>query len=239
MAGNRWISDLHWRRQGLQSRSQTTQDAILNAAETLVLERGTERTSIADIALAANVSTGALYHHFKDKKAIFYALFKRMTDTYSEITTLAVEPARWEGAHILDILSGFIEFCLVSAADRPAFRAAALQIASEYRELGDHFAEIQKAMYAGLAELLLTRKDEIGHARPERAVPFVLNQIGAMLRARLDDAQKKAQIEPGTDCEFTENTLACVSAFLRLSSGSSKVIGVQSQSETTPQRVKA
>lgn len=53
-----------------------TRDAVLDAARSLFVERGFTDTSVQDIARRANVSKGAVYHHFSDKQAIFTQLFR-------------------------------------------------------------------------------------------------------------------------------------------------------------------
>jgi len=57
-----------------EERSQRSKAHILNAALDLFSHQGYRATSIRDVADAAGVSTGNVYHHFKDKEAIFRAL---------------------------------------------------------------------------------------------------------------------------------------------------------------------
>jgi len=54
---------------------------VLDAALRLFSTRGYRATSVRDIAEAAGVSTGNLYHHFPDKESIFRTLL----DEYREI----------------------------------------------------------------------------------------------------------------------------------------------------------
>jgi AcrR family transcriptional regulator len=57
-----------------EERSQRSRAQILNAALKLFSHQGYRATSIRDIAEAARVSTGNVYHHFADKEAIFHDL---------------------------------------------------------------------------------------------------------------------------------------------------------------------
>ena len=52
-------------------RRAATTAAILASARALFAERGFEGTSIDDIALAAGVAKGAVYHHYPSKEAVF------------------------------------------------------------------------------------------------------------------------------------------------------------------------
>lgn len=213
---NRWTSNLHWRREGQQSRSTRTQNALLDAAETLILKQGIEATSVADIAKRAKTSVGSVYHHFKDKQALLYALFHRMMEDYAQISQDAVEPARWEGATIRDILGSFVSFSLASTKDRREYKAAALVVATAHPELRKHHLEIQSAMYGGLLELLLQRRDEIGHDDPAAAASFVLDQLGAMLRARLDPVLRPTQLDRRPDAAFAADAMQFVETTLHL-----------------------
>jgi AcrR family transcriptional regulator len=57
-----------------EGRSRRSQALILDAALDLFSHQGYRATSIRDIAQRAGVSTGNVYHHFKDKDTIFRAL---------------------------------------------------------------------------------------------------------------------------------------------------------------------
>lgn len=56
-----------------------TRHRILDAAEALFERQGVSRTSLNDIAAAAEVTRGAVYWHFKDKADLFNAMMERAT----------------------------------------------------------------------------------------------------------------------------------------------------------------
>jgi AcrR family transcriptional regulator len=63
---------------GLVSRPYgANREAILNAAETLIRERGVGAMSVADIIAASGTSAGAIYHHFEAKQDIVLAIAER------------------------------------------------------------------------------------------------------------------------------------------------------------------
>ncbi len=57
-----------------EERSERSRTALLDAALALFSSRGYRATSVRDIAEHAGVSTGSVYHHFRDKEAIFQTL---------------------------------------------------------------------------------------------------------------------------------------------------------------------
>ncbi len=60
-----------------EERSERSRTAILDAALELFSHRGYGATSMRDIAGKAGVSTGSVYHHFRDKESIFQALLEQ------------------------------------------------------------------------------------------------------------------------------------------------------------------
>ena len=216
MIKNRWLSDLHWVRAGQQTRSQKTQAALLDAAETLFVEHGVEHTSVAAIARQAGCSVGAVYHHFRDKKAVLYALFTRLTDEIRATTEAAVDPNRWEGATITDIVHGYLEFLLRTEANKIAFKHFAMEYARQDPDLRNHFLALQAELDAGLTRLLLARRAEIGHPEPKIAIGFTLDQLSSMLKARADNSLAPTQLGSRPDKRFEREVLLSVSGYLQL-----------------------
>ena len=62
-------------------RAERSRRAILDAALHLFSTQGYRSTSTRDIAEAAGISTGALYHHFADKDVIFQCLLDQYWET--------------------------------------------------------------------------------------------------------------------------------------------------------------
>ena len=56
----------------------TTRSDLLDAAERLFSEKGVSRTSMNQVAEAAGVTRGAIYHHFENKPALIEALMERV-----------------------------------------------------------------------------------------------------------------------------------------------------------------
>ena len=57
--------------------AEHTHTALLDAAEQVFYEHGVAQTTLNDIAIAAGMTRGAIYWHFKDKTALLQALFDR------------------------------------------------------------------------------------------------------------------------------------------------------------------
>ena len=61
-----------------QRYSDSTKRALVDVAERLFTEHGYSATSLDAIVAGADVTKGALYHHFSGKQAIFEAAFERI-----------------------------------------------------------------------------------------------------------------------------------------------------------------
>ncbi len=70
-----------------QQYSEETREALLTTATALFVERGFAKTALAEVASAAQVTRGAVYHHFKDKQDLFLAVLERTeTERLDSIT---------------------------------------------------------------------------------------------------------------------------------------------------------
>lgn len=229
MTENRWLDDIAWSggrgggpsksRSGKnadsrQARSQRTQDGLLDAAEWLFARQGADATSVAEIAQRANCSVGAVYHHFKDKDALLYALYKRMTDRLQAASAAALDPDRWDGASMTHLLRGYLEYALRIERENPGFKQAAMEALKKDPALQQHYAEVESNFSNGLRKLLLTRRSEITHDNPDLAIRFVLDQYAAMLHSRKETSVRHAQLGKRSDATFIDEALRSACAYL-------------------------
>lgn len=77
-------ADVVPRRVPTQARSRKRVEAILDAAERLVVDRGVEALTTRDIAQAAGVPVASLYQYFADKEEVLLALAQRDMDEMDE-----------------------------------------------------------------------------------------------------------------------------------------------------------
>ena len=71
-------------RRSNQERSRTTQDKLVAAARRLFEQHGYANTAIDDIARAAGVTRGAIYHHFGGKQPLFRAVIEDIQDQLAD-----------------------------------------------------------------------------------------------------------------------------------------------------------
>lgn len=91
--------------------SEATKLALLDAAQRLFYDRGFAGTALADVAAAAQVTRGAVYHHFEDKRALYEAVFERLEQaSMAKIATAATQGSDpWDAS--VRGLRAFLDVC--------------------------------------------------------------------------------------------------------------------------------
>src|SRR6476660_7411118 len=100
-----------------QQYSASTKRALVDVAEDLFTTHGYASTSLDAIVAGAEVTKGALYHHFSGKQAIFEAAFERVESRATEGIAGAAtgDDDPWERAQ-----AGLRAF--LDAVQQPAYR---------------------------------------------------------------------------------------------------------------------
>lgn len=199
-----------------QARSRVTQDSFLDAAERLFGENGIEQTSVTDVAAEADRSIGSLYHHFDDKASLVAAVVNRITDHLEAEIDAAIDPANWTGHRITDIVAAYVTGSLATERTRPGYKRIINEVSLTDPDTRHRYRQIRTRLYRALFELLLERRDEIAHPDPDTAVRFVIDQLTAMLVARLDPTLTPTELQDHTDQQFLDACIDSTSAYLRL-----------------------
>ncbi|MFV0277557.1 MAG: TetR/AcrR family transcriptional regulator [Parahaliea sp.] len=110
-----WLDESEWIFEPSQSRSRDSLSKVLLSAKRLFVERGYDETTVADISRDAQVSVGSIYHRFKDKQSILYAVLDSYTRTrFAQVGDLT-RPQRWQHRSAADVLDFHIEIIFSSA----------------------------------------------------------------------------------------------------------------------------
>jgi AcrR family transcriptional regulator len=166
--------DLRWVRAPQQVRSQETLDRILDAAESLVTEKGFEDATVAEVARRAGSSVGAFYARFRDKTGLLYALYDRYLEQAMATADVALDPERWQGTAIPDLLRSVVRFLVEVYRERQGLiRAFVVRNQSDV-EFRARQERLSHYVNAKLSALLLARSAEIAHPNPARAAAFGL-----------------------------------------------------------------
>jgi AcrR family transcriptional regulator len=167
-------SQIEWVRPTHQARSQETLERILEAAEEIVAEKGFENATVSEIVRRAKSSVGSLYARFNDKESLLAELHERFCEQAMATTEAVLDPNRWEGASITEILSTALPFVVhVYHQKRGLLRAFMLRGCSDplFAERG---IRVGRDISERMITLLMRRRHEIKHPDPVLAVDFGL-----------------------------------------------------------------
>ncbi len=100
-------------------RRAATTAAILASARVLFAERGFEATSIDDIALAAGVAKGAVYHHYPSKEAIFLEVLDAV---HRDVAAVEPPPGLLRAADAVELIGAAVLHYLTVVSEPAARR---------------------------------------------------------------------------------------------------------------------
>lgn len=157
-------------------RTDATRAALMSTARALFETRGFAATGTPEIVAAANVTRGALYHHFADKTELFHAVARQVAQ---EVADEIAQGARHHKKPAAALLAGAQAYFAAMAAEGRArlllLEAPVVLSAEQVMELSDlaGFQALQEGLQAAL-----------GDSKP--AVP--LRELSALLSAAFDRA---------------------------------------------------
>ncbi len=162
-------------------RSAATQAALISAARRLWGERGYAEVGTPEIAEAAGVTRGAMYHQYADKAALFRAVIEAVeTEAMERLSAavLAAEPA--SPAAALRIAAD----AWLQIATEPEIRRLVLLDAPAV--LGwEAFRELNQRYGLGMTEQLLAGAIEAGELRAQPVRPLAMVLLGAIDEAAM------------------------------------------------------
>jgi AcrR family transcriptional regulator len=133
-----------------------TQERILQAAMALFVERGYERTTIADLAAQAGVSRATVFWHFGDKAGLFHEAFSRLLVPFREEveaspTCLDAEKRLRDLATVYasfveqqrTVIEGFVRWAVESPEFRPSLMQRLMSLHERFRaEFAQNLAQV-------------------------------------------------------------------------------------------------
>lgn len=120
----------------MPSKSEKTQQRIIDAANQLFYKKGYNRTSFTDVVERADVPRGNIYYYFKTKEDMLRAVIKHRL----EITTTML--AEWD-KHIKEPLDRLERFVQIMYDSTPALLESGCPMGSLNVELGKDEGKLQ------------------------------------------------------------------------------------------------
>jgi AcrR family transcriptional regulator len=162
-----------------RARAAETRSTILIAARTLFTQAGYHGTGTTEIAARAQVTRGAIYHHFADKEALFLAVFRLLAEELAERSSAAAAPL--SGDLWPQITQAYHHYLLLMAANADYRRVLLIDgpVVLGWSRWRDLQSEYVAARTADALHLLM----DAGLVRQQPALP-----LASIIQAALHDA---------------------------------------------------
>src|SRR4051794_4669530 len=122
---------------------ERTRAKLLEAARSVIREKGHERTTLEEIAERAGMTTGAIYGNFKNRDELFIAV--------AQMYWAPIKPRVKPGATFSDVMRAIAEATIAAIPDRAAAavgRLTGMAYALTHEELRARIASVTAESYA-------------------------------------------------------------------------------------------
>jgi len=127
----------------VQVEEQTGRDRVLGAAAELFVAQGYNGTTLRQIAAAAGIKAGSVYHHFDSKESLFVAVLSDgmavMISAFDSVTGQAAGEAPELQAHVHAHLSAVFEHGPYTTAHVTSFYSAPAAVRDQVVPLRDNY----------------------------------------------------------------------------------------------------
>ena len=165
--------------------AEATRRALLDAARDLFAAEGYVDVSIDEICQRAGVTKGALYHHFRDKRDLFRAVFEEVEGEWADELGALVAEERDPLERIEIVGDAFLDACLDPARQRILLLDGPALVA--WKEM----RRIDAGRGFGLIATPLSDAMEAGQLERQPVGPLAHLMLGAMYEASLAIARDK------------------------------------------------
>lgn len=177
------------RRQPAQQRSRERLDRILEVAQQLIAEKGSEHVRMSEIAELAEISIGSLYQYFPDKRAIVRTLAELYADESRRCVREALDAVQ-DKAQLLDAFASLVDQYYEIVMDKPVMRDISSALRSDKELMNIEIAESRAcgALLAAAIRRVTPRAD----SKRVSALAFLIWQLGEETM-RLAVAHKRSE----------------------------------------------
>jgi AcrR family transcriptional regulator len=156
-----------------------TRAALIAAGRRLFGEQGFAATSVDDLARAARVTTGALYHHFPTKTALFETVFEAV---HAELMTASAGAARGTTDELDALARGFDAF--LDAVLKPDVQRILVTDAPAVLGLA-RFTELDERYAVSAIVAALKAADDAGRLHADDPETIARLLLGALVRGSM------------------------------------------------------
>jgi AcrR family transcriptional regulator len=155
-----------------QERSKRSFDKAISAAVSLLIERGSDAFTLADVAERAGVSTGSIYTRVDSRDNLLRAAHVREQDRIIKATIEAFGAEPPDGETFADTVARVIRQIAVLLKDNALILSAFVRLGGVDPVIAQNGKAAHALTVKCFREALLSRRQDIRHPDPERAVTW-------------------------------------------------------------------
>jgi len=199
-----------------------TKTRILDAAETLMLQYGADRTSLRMITTRADVNLAAINYHFGSKELLVDAVLARyirpIIDSQLALLEKAEAAAGKNGPPLNDIIRGYLIPLIAFVERNPHHCDVFVKIGRPFKDV-DRFqnwvAELQKPLTTRFGEALLRVLTDVPRETVLIRMALMMNTAGAFFHTwQLENIEQVYRFSVGKE-ELLQHMVAFISAGFR------------------------
>ena len=180
------------------------------------MDRGFADASLDDIAGAARLTKGALYHHFAGKQDLFRAVFEEVEAEMIEAVRQAASEANDPWQQMLAGIGAFLDACLMQRYRRIVLEEGPAALG------WDQWRQIDERYSLALVRAPLARLMRLGVLRPQP-----LNLLARVLLAALTEAGLAVSATPDRRAARREAEALLVELLTGLRADAGQVMGLK------------
>jgi len=175
--------------------ARATRDALIQAGLDLFASRGYAEVGTEEIVARAQVTRGALYHHFEDKRDLFRAVHERVEEDLMRSIGERMESTDDPWELIVTGMRSFLDACEEPAVKRIALTDAPVILGwKEWREIDERYGlGLTRAALAGAIEVGVLR--EVPLDATAHLLVGALSEAAFVIANAADARETRAEVE--------------------------------------------
>jgi AcrR family transcriptional regulator len=194
-------------------------ERLLTAAIAVIEEKGLAGATIPEVAAAAGMSTGSIYRRFTDKDALIRAALLQVLEASQQANRASLSADRLQGRSLDEALHALGRALVAQYRGRTGLLKALDQFLEAQADavFRERAVGLIEANFRHAIDALLSFRDRIAAADPERAITFALLSAATVVEVhKLHDSPLWNRMLPLDDDALAAETARAMAAYLTL-----------------------
>lgn len=192
-------------------------DRLLAATVSVIGENGLAAVSIPQIAVAAGLSTGAIYRRFTDKDALIRTAILQFLENAQKLNRQALTPERFAEMDLQETLFAICRALVRQYREHPILLKALDQFLESQSDeaFRKRMIDLIEANIRCVIDVLMLYREKVATSRPERAIKFALLSALTLIEGKvLHQSALWQRILPLSDEDLVTETVQIMTAYL-------------------------